>query len=150
MKLVITTIASLAMTPIAASAATPASMTAAARQIISQRLVDPASIQLRNTKLITTVSPKGQSVQVLCGEYNGKNRLGGYTGFKLFAYEPAEMGGVLSIDLPRRMDFFSSDGKTDLGDAEDAVRSGLPTEEISRRNQKNVDYGVKYAPACLA
>lgn len=129
---------------------TAAQMTATARQIISQRMLDPSSLQMRNAKVLTLTSPQGKQVQVLCGEYNAKNRMGGYTGFKVFAYEPVEMGGVLSIDLPRRMDFFSIDGKTDLGSAEDAVKSGLPSEEISRRNQKNVDYGVKYAPACMS
>jgi hypothetical protein len=45
---------------------------------IAATLTDPGSAQFRNVKL-------SQDQKYLCGEINGKNRLGGYVGFKDFA-----------------------------------------------------------------
>lgn len=139
--------ASLALTPAAAQA--PAAMTATARQIIAQRMVDPNSLQLRNTRIVKITSPQGKQVELLCGEYNAKNRMGGFTGYTTFAYEPAEMGGVLSLALPRRMDFFSNDGKTDMGDPTAMIRDGLPGVEVDRRIERQRIYALQYAPPCF-
>jgi hypothetical protein len=45
---------------------------------IQSDLVDPASLQLRNLR--------EREPDVLCGEYNSKNRMGGYGGFSEFLY----------------------------------------------------------------
>jgi hypothetical protein len=45
---------------------------------ISATLTDPGSAQFRNVQL-------SQDQKYLCGEINGKNKLGGYVGFKDFA-----------------------------------------------------------------
>lgn len=150
MRLAITAIASLAIAA-PALAQTPAAMTAQARQIITQRLIDPDSLQVRNTRVLTIASPSGQQVQVLCGQYNSKNRMGGYTGFKTFIYEPAELGGVISLDMPRAMDFFSSDGTSDAyQDSSAAIRAGLPAATATARFQRMGSFALVYARPCLS
>lgn len=55
-------------------------------------LVDPVSVQYRGIKVVLDVPAskiidKGSSTQlvdVVCGEYNAKNRMGGYGGYKYF------------------------------------------------------------------
>ena len=148
MKTAITLIASLAIaTPTLAQ--TQAAMTAQAKAIIAKRMVDPASLQLRNTKLVRTVSPQGRPVEVLCGEYNAKNRMGGFTGFKMFLFEPVEMGGIMSIDLPRGMDFFGLDGR----DARQDLSIRLPGEsvaEVSDRYERASAYAIEYVRPCFS
>ncbi len=62
-----------------------------AQEQISAQLVDPASAQFRNLRLV-----KGnKGVTLVCGEVNAKNKMGGYTGFKGFYVEDAEHGIAL-------------------------------------------------------
>lgn len=49
-----------------------------AKKAIEENLVDPSSVQYRN---ITAYSEN-----VVCGEVNAKNKMGGYVGFKSFIY----------------------------------------------------------------
>ncbi|MDM4768556.1 hypothetical protein [Pelomonas sp. SE-A7] len=52
--------------------------TRTAKEKLSVRLVDPQSVQFRNV-----VEYDGG---VVCGEYNAKNRMGGYAGFEEFVF----------------------------------------------------------------
>ncbi len=53
-----------------------------AKQAVTDLLTDPASVQFRKIQ----VHPKKGPPRTVCGEVNSKNRLGGYVGFKRFAY----------------------------------------------------------------
>ncbi len=53
----------------------------AAEQAVAYRLKDPSSAQFRDLRAYRM--PTG--LLVVCGEINGKNSFGGYTGFSLFA-----------------------------------------------------------------
>lgn len=48
--------------------------------LVSRQLKDPDAVKFRSIYFVK--SPKGAIV--VCGEYNGKNSYGGYTGFKRF------------------------------------------------------------------
>lgn len=50
-----------------------------AKRSIEERLLDPSSVQYRNVK--------AYSENVVCGEVNGKNTMGGYVGYKPFIYK---------------------------------------------------------------
>lgn len=49
-----------------------------AKQLIERTLVDPMSVQYREVK--------SYGDGTVCGEFNAKNRMGGYTGFGSFVY----------------------------------------------------------------
>jgi hypothetical protein len=49
-----------------------------AKQLIERTLSDPGSVQYRDVKTFNDGT--------VCGEYNAKNKLGGYVGFQPFAY----------------------------------------------------------------
>jgi hypothetical protein len=51
-----------------------------AQQLVADQLIDPSSAQFRNVR---TVSPSYGGKRV-CGEVNGKNRMGAYAGFSRF------------------------------------------------------------------
>ena len=50
-----------------------------AKKSIEEHLLDPSSVQYRNVKTY--------SDNVVCGEMNGKNKMGGYVGYKPFIYK---------------------------------------------------------------
>lgn len=60
--------------------------------VAAAALIDPSSAQFRNTFL--RPGPKGEDAKadgprwVVCGEINGKNRQGAYTGFSRFLADP--------------------------------------------------------------
>ncbi|WP_106639078.1 hypothetical protein [Allosphingosinicella vermicomposti] len=70
-----------------ALAQTVEGMAASAKKVLAARLVEPSSLQLRNIHT-KQVAVGGSLQMILCGEYNAKNRMGGYNGFKAFAYDP--------------------------------------------------------------
>lgn len=49
--------------------------------VLRDRMKDPASLEIRNL-----VAVKHGEWDVVCGEYNAKNSLGGYVGFQRFAW----------------------------------------------------------------
>lgn len=51
---------------------------------ISYDLFDPAAAQFRNIRAADVVLSDGSSERRVCGEVNGKNRLGAYVGFSMF------------------------------------------------------------------
>lgn len=126
------------------------SMTTQAREIILSRLIDPGSLSIRNTSVKSATAPDGSSVSILCGEYNAKNRLGGFTGFKTFIYEPSNMAGVLSFEPNLRLDFLSSDGTGDVsGNPDSAIMAGAKPSDLTASYAKANRYAMSYLPVCL-
>jgi hypothetical protein len=145
--------------PSAIMAATPAksSLGAKAKNIIADRLVDPSSLVVRNTHL-ATFSGDGQSLMLVCGEYNSKNRFGGYVGFREFVYEPAAMKGVLTLGGEYDYDFFSENGSGDFiygeTDAQlEAAAAAGRLDEVSKQledaNHRYAHFAMQYFPECL-
>lgn len=75
----------------------------AMRAYFDGTLVDPSSAQFRNvkvylnvpgSKLRTAGSKTTPLVDVVCGEVNSKNRMGGYVGFRQFYWDSDEKKGV--------------------------------------------------------
>lgn len=50
---------------------------------VEENLFDPDSSRYRNIRYYSPKS-KGKKITVMCGKYNAKNRMGGYTGYKRF------------------------------------------------------------------
>lgn len=74
-----------------------------ARAYLDRVLIDPSSAQYRNmtvyldvpgSKLRTTGSRTTPLVDVVCGEVNSRNRMGGYVGFKYFYWDTDEKKAV--------------------------------------------------------
>lgn len=55
------------------------------RKPVLERLNDPDSAQFRNEWLLFGWSSWSPDANVLCGEVNAKNRMGGYTGYVKFS-----------------------------------------------------------------
>lgn len=80
---------------------TPAYQDAKARDAVAQILIDPSSAQFRNIQT---------RHDVVCGEANGKNRMGAYVGFVRFYVETSNWTAVLDpqfdpqeLSLARRL-----------------------------------------------
>lgn len=54
-----------------------------AKRAVASRLKDPGSAQFRNLKRVEQVAGEA----AICGEVNGKNSFGGYSGFEEFVYK---------------------------------------------------------------
>jgi len=67
---------------------------------VTRDFFDPTSAQFRNVRASDVVLADGQRETRVCGEVNGKNRMGGYVGFQYF-------GGILNSGQFVRQDFFS-------------------------------------------
>jgi hypothetical protein len=70
-------------------------------QTVTRDFFDPASAQFRDVRMVTVTLANGSQETRVCGEVNGKNRMGGYTGFSMF-------GGVMTSTGFERRDFFSA------------------------------------------
>jgi hypothetical protein len=134
-----------------------AALSTKARKIIAARLVDPDSLSIRGAHIVTA-TVDGRSITLLCGEYNSKNRLGGYVGFDAFVLEPAVMGGVLTLNGDYQYNFFSQAGSGDFiydgTDAalEAAAAAGRLDEETAQQtaaSHRYAEFGMKYFPVCL-
>lgn len=120
-------------------------MAKSASKLIAARLVDPDSIVLRNARVVSATSPSGTSVTLLCGEYNARNRLGGYAGFQSFIYEPGELKGVMTIG--EDLTFMSADGRSDY--SIDAVRDlNVDSNEMKARFDRLKPFLMDYWDPC--
>lgn len=90
-------------TPIADASRVPvsAALMADIRADVTRDFFDPSSAQFRNIRSVDVVLANGARERRVCGEVNGTNQLGGYTGFKMFG------GTVVGNDF-RQRDFFSA------------------------------------------
>jgi hypothetical protein len=85
------------------SAQTVPQMTVAAKRLIADRVIDPSSLQYRKLRLVPGKIETSNG-PMLCGQYNSKNRMGGYVGFKDFIYDPRKkmvvtLGGNFFSDV---------------------------------------------------
>jgi|GEM_PF-5936452 hypothetical protein len=108
----------------AATAAAPSGMISKAKSLIADHMVDPSSVQYRRLRIIHQTI-QGTSMTIACGDYNAKNRAGGYTGFDTFAYEPTVLKGVLSMDDDQHFNFFGMEGADEAAVYENADTTGL-------------------------
>lgn len=136
----------------ALSAQTVPDMTARAKKIIATRLVEPASLQLRNIRS-KQVIVDGASQTILCGEYNAKNRMGGYNGFKTFAYDPTTYKAVVTLSMGGRsgldIGFYSEDGSGDFDSGDnpaDVLRAGVSSQRLDAISNR----AFKAAPQTVA
>ena len=67
---------------------------------VTQDFFDPFSAQFQNIRAVDVSLANGQQERRVCGEVNGKNRMGGYVGFSMF-------GGVIVNGDFQQRDFFS-------------------------------------------
>lgn len=77
--------------------ALPWSQVSRARAAAAEALIDPSSAQFRSLRL----GPTG----TVCGEINGKNRLGGYVGFRRFVVTQDD-APILETDNPASIEPF--------------------------------------------
>lgn len=68
---------------------------------VTQDFFDPFTAQFRNIRAADVSLVDGKRERRVCGEVNGKNRLGGYVGFTHF-------GGVIVNGDFQQKDFFSA------------------------------------------
>ncbi|MGH8037303.1 MAG: hypothetical protein ACREPD_06140 [Stenotrophomonas sp.] len=62
-------------------------LVASAEKAVRHVATDPGSVQFREVRVVQLESAAGKA-PIVCGEFNAKNRLGGYTGFEPFAWHP--------------------------------------------------------------
>lgn len=91
----------------AIQAQTTSPLIAKAKALIASRMTDPSSLQYRNVRVVRQTID-GKALTIVCGEYNAKNRMGGYVGFATFAYEGTVLEGVFSLGSD--LDYFRTDG----------------------------------------
>lgn len=83
-----------------AEAYTPVTLTedqeASLKRVITKDFLDPEAVRLRNIKAGKNTADE----IIVCGEVNGKNRMGGYVGYNLFVASlikgRTEWGGVFA------------------------------------------------------
>lgn len=76
-----------------------------AKKLITSELIDPSSAQFRRLRTVKAVV-QSKALTVACGEYNSKNKFGGYTGFATFAYEATALRGAVSRSSEGQIEFF--------------------------------------------
>ena len=70
-----------------------------AKNFVLQMLKDPSSAQFRNIKTSTSYAIPGREVALVCGEYNAKNEMGGYVGFKSFSWQDNKPTQLTDLNL---------------------------------------------------
>ncbi len=122
--------AALVLPVVTTGATTPAPLLTQAKKIIAAEMVDPSSLQYRKLRVVRG-NVLGKTLSVACGEYNARNRMGGFTGFATFAYEPSLSGVVSykddgSIDLFGNVSADQSDRATEMKAHILAICLGIP------------------------
>lgn len=83
--------------PVALSSAQVANI----KGTVTYDFFDGPSAIFRNVRAADVTLKSGQQIRRVCGEVNGKNRMGGYVGFEMF-------GGVMVGGKFSREDFFGA------------------------------------------
>lgn len=121
------------------SAQTGATMEREVRALLEARLVDPGSLQLRNLKTVDGPA--------LCGEFNAKNRMGGYNGFELFIYDP-KIGRFQMI-----AGYYSDNGDLDYqewaNETSKRLRAGSSAAEELRKLEEMTDEMERQLMRCV-
>lgn len=116
---------------------------ATARQIIGQRMLDPSSMQTRNMRIVKA-TVDGSVTSLVCGEYNAKNRMGGYVGFRSFVFDPIVNKAVMTTNG----DFFYGNGDNFSLDSLKAGETLESIEAYSAEGHRRLDMVSKYALFC--
>lgn len=109
---------------------------------VSEQLLDPASAQFRKTKLL-------KDDEGFCGEVNGKNKFGGYVGFRAFAVTPD--GKVLlspyGLDdtIARLEKFYDLIGEISLYHQHDRKKYYEPMKRLRREYADVSDWGSDFS-----
>lgn len=118
-------------------------MAAKARRLIASHLTDPSSLQLRDIRVVQAMVD-GQKRPILCGEYNSRNKVGGYVGYTGFVYEPSVVKGVITMNA----DYFSADGTNDvIGD--DLPSSDAGIKRVLAQAKIMGAQAKEHLPACV-
>jgi hypothetical protein len=138
------------------SAQTVATMTASAKKVLAARLVEPTSLQVRSLRT-KQVSINGTDQAILCGEYNAKNRLGGYNGYKAFAYDPTTYKAVVTLSMGGRngvsIGYLSEDGSGDFDSDDrptDVLRAGVSPERLNAISDRAFKAAQETVARCAA
>lgn len=94
----------------------------AAKRVISSQLKDPASLQIRNFRVLRA-PVQGKTLTIACGEYNARNAFGGYTGFSTFAYESTILHGAMSMGGSEGINYFGEGGDSMIPRDEAVIES---------------------------
>ncbi|MBT8154579.1 hypothetical protein KMP13_11840 [Epibacterium ulvae] len=94
--------ACMQLTPITESKPVPLSsrQVAQIKQTVVRDFFDPEGARFRNVRAADVKLENGARERRVCGEVNGKNRMGGYVGYQFF-------GGVMENGTFIKQDFFS-------------------------------------------
>ncbi len=122
----------------------------AAKNAVKETLKDPESAQFRNVRTVETLPP-GESNHGyvdkthpglpagVCGEYNAKNALGGYTGFSGFIWLPKE-GRLISVNEDGLISMPSSGSVSRWLPWKDYCRDRVPEDpEVTKAKQAKRD-----------
>jgi len=74
--------------------------TAQIKATVTRDFFDAESARFRNIRAVEVSLADGSTEARVCGEVNGKNRMGGYTGYSMF-------GGTLSSGVFQKKDYFA-------------------------------------------
>lgn len=119
------------------------SPTERARDPLLIALKDPGSAQFRNERL------KGE---ILCGEVNAKNSLGGYTGFARFITRP----GSVALEGSPIIEWDRSKDQAGLAEAHaqaaakawKTVETGMPDPAVVRELQQEAEFAFLWRWYC--
>ena len=148
-RLMMLALITVSASPAALAASAAQSLTVKAKGIIAKRMLDASSLQIRSAQVVTA-QVDGKALRVACGEYNAKNKFGGYVGFKGYVYEPTLLKGVLTFDSSLKVGFFSEADGGDLDpDPRAAVMAGVDPKVLSARSKRYYALATTYIPICL-
>lgn len=121
-----------------------------AKTVIANGLIDPASAQFRN--IVFSVDRRSTiKARWVCGEINGKNRMGAYAGFTPFyVSEDGSQGDMLTQERPADDDVQAAVSRCDEGIKEgryDEYTCSRKRELLEKRNHYDGWVGV-YREAC--
>ena len=71
------------------------------KETITYDFLDPESARFRDIRAVDVKRSNGKTIRRVCGEVNGKNQYGGYTGYSMF-------GGKMINGRFNRVDFFGA------------------------------------------
>lgn len=132
----------------------------AAEDALRETLKDPESAQFRNVRTVEALPPGESNVDYIdkshpglpagvCGEYNAKNAMGGYTGFDKFIWLPEDKRLILP-DEDGLISVASSGGVSRWLPWEDYCSDRVPEDpEVTKARQKAEQVKLKANAAVL-
>lgn len=104
-----------------------------AKEIVIKNLIDPSSAKFGQIKVFRS--------GVVCGEVNAKNRLGGFTGTKIFMVNQGE------IELPAssfNVGYYCTDSDFEMIDmAKESIRDCVNPNDSSRDLCGSLEFGIE-------